>query len=491
MSSRYFEHDDREEPEERPKRSSHAGGTRFDRKEDRLQGRPKIDRDPDTSARGNRSLRDAPPTEPPRFNKYSGHDDRVERDDPDGNGPTGRKKYNGDHADNRGWERTALGRGEQKERWERHDSSAGAGGFRGGRGGYRGGSGTDDSRVRRDGHDDRDEHDYSGGRDAHRRRGGGAGGGGWDERPGNPGGGAGGGGGGRLSRTLEARLGEPRNNTAAGAAAFTADRGEGGDGGYGGGGGYGSGRGGYRNEHDDRDNDGGWYAYGGGGGGGGRGRYRGEHDDRVADGGGGGIGRYGGGGRGGGARHRDEHDHRDAVGDDDDDDDGYGAPGGGKGRGGGRGRGRGWGSSRLQDDAGGSTATSGGTPHFHLRSSRKHIFTGYSRRDRERSRSPMGRWGHDKFQELVEEEEKAAEGQEGGEGKDDVVQQDGAAGWGAGAQRGLGPRRRWGAGPEAGLDRNGSGGGAGGEGDEAHGDKLDDELMAEAAEAAAYDDLGD
>lgn len=91
-----------------------------------------------------------------------------------------------------------------------------------------------------------------------------------------------------------------------------------------------------------------------------------------------------------------------------------------------------------------------------------------SGRDRERSRSPAGRWGHDKFESLPQE---------------DV--EDG----GGGGQQQVGRRRPGGARGErfsgSGLEE--------GVGDLALGvgptGKLDDELMAEAAEAAAYDEL--
>ncbi|GIL66653.1 hypothetical protein Vafri_20151 [Volvox africanus] len=486
MSWRYSQHDDRSEPEEKGSRfQNYKDEGRYERTEARLQGRSKFgdrltytsDRNPETSSRGgDRPARNQTPTELPRFNKYSGHDDRVERNDND----DGIRKHEGGQ---RGWDQprsTRPGRdGQRADEPGREGAYAG-----GGRGGvYRGPPPGDDSKAsRRDGHDDRDTYDYNvpNPRGAQHRNGGGL-----DDRleSGRTG---------RLSRSLESRLGEPRGTAGGGPRGAERHQDAGGGGGR------------YRHEHDDRDADGGGRG-GGYGTAGGRGRYHGEHEGRVGDGFGGGGGGFGGGGygkSGGRGRYRGEHDDRDAA---EDEDPSFGGGGGG----GARGRGRGWGGGgRLQDepdrygsgrgwsrgggrgrsygDGGGNRGGGGGYP--------------YRRgRDRDRSRSPMGRWGHDKFQELLEGDEMAAVG--GDVAGKEAMQQDGgnAGGDMEGVQQRQNARRRnwvtWpyngGAAAAGSVDGGGEEAGAG----EALGlgasGKLEDELMAEAAEAAAYDELAD
>ncbi|GIL90752.1 hypothetical protein Vretifemale_18444, partial [Volvox reticuliferus] len=192
-------------------------------------------------------------------------------------------------------------------------------------------------------------------------------------------------------------------------------------------------------EHDDRDVAEDEGAFGGGGGGGGRGRGR---------------------GWGMGGRPQDESDRY------------------GNGRGWNRGGGRG----RSYGDGGGNRGGGGGYP------SRRG-------RDRDRSRSPMGRWGHDKFQELLEKDEEAAAGKE-------AMQHDGGEAGGdvEGGQPQKARKRNWVTWPYNGGAAAAGDGGSGGGGEEAAAGealglgasgKLEDELMAEAAEAAAYDELAE
>ncbi|GLI71557.1 hypothetical protein VaNZ11_016795 [Volvox africanus] len=494
MSWRYSQHDDRCEPEEKGSRfQNYKDEGRYERTEARQQGRSKFgdrltyasDRNPETSSRGGDGpARNQTPTEPPRFNRYSGHDDRVERNDND----DGVRKHEGGQ---RGWDQPRSGRpGRDGQRPDEPGREvAYAVGGRGG--GYRGPPAGDVSKVgRRDGHDDRDTYDYNvpDARGAQHRNGGGL-----DDRleSGRTG---------RLSRSLEARLGEPRGPAGGG---FKGEERHP-DGGKGGGR--------YRHEHDNRDADGGGRG-GGYGTAGGRGRYHGEHEGRLGDGfsgGGGGFGGgdYGGGGYGSGGgrgRYRGEHDDRDAV-----EDEGTSLGGG---AGGARGRGRGWGGGgRLQDESdrygsgrGWSRGGGRGRSYGDGGGNRGGGGGGYPPRrgrDRDRSRSPMGRWGHDKFQELLEGEELGAGGGGGDVAGKEAMQHDGgnAGGDVEGGQQQRQNARRW---NRVTWPYNGGAAAAGAVdgGDEEAGaveavglgvsGKLEDELMAEAAEAAAYDELAD
>ncbi|GIM13799.1 hypothetical protein Vretimale_16852 [Volvox reticuliferus] len=151
MSWRYSQHDDRCEPEEKGSRlQSYKEEGRYERTEARAQGRSKI--------------------EPPRFNKYSGHDDRVERDDNE----DGVRRHEGGQ---RGWDQPRSGRTGRDG--QRADGTGREGGYGGGGrgGGFRGPAGDDSKSGRRDGHDDRDTYDYTAPdpRGAQRRNGGGMG----------------------------------------------------------------------------------------------------------------------------------------------------------------------------------------------------------------------------------------------------------------------------------------------------------------------------
>ncbi|GIL90753.1 hypothetical protein Vretifemale_18446, partial [Volvox reticuliferus] len=207
MSWRYSQHDDRCEPEEKGSRlQSYKEEGRYERTEARAQGRSKIgdrltytsDRNHDTSSRGgDHPARNTTPTEPPRFNKYSGHDDRVERDDNE----DGVRRHEGGQ---RGWDQPRSGRTGRDG--QRADGTGREGGYGGGGrgGGFRGPAGDDSKSGRRDGHDDRDTYDYTAPdpRGAQRRNGGGMGDRLESARTG------------RLSRSLESRLGEPRGPAA-------------------------------------------------------------------------------------------------------------------------------------------------------------------------------------------------------------------------------------------------------------------------------------